>query len=431
VSPYPIWGEGESLENHLSLETMAKLLAGDLSHDELVTEVIPHFLDRCPGCRRRHGEVRNLQEEVGHWDEKVAVFEGPEARELFATLKDLSFDEQLARVLDDESFQTWGLCQLLLRQSLEAGFEDAARAVNYAELAVKISLHLEDTYDPHWVLDLRARAQAHLGNARRILGELRSAEKAFREAERFLSKSMTGNEIVRADILQLKASLRRAQRCFPEALSLVDQALAIFRNHDDFHGFGFSLLKKAKILEDGEDLEGAIAILKGLLGELDPEREPLLSAYAWHNLVLCLAAAGRYEEAEPLLPEVRAQLAAQGKALNLVRLRWTEGRIALGLGRTTAAEETFREVQRDFLGRGMGYDGALVSLDLAILYARERRNSELKRLAVEMAPIFESRDVHREALAALFMFRQACEDERVTVELATELAFQLRRHHQP
>jgi len=408
---------------------MARLLAGDLSHDELVTQVIPHFLDRCPECRQRYGEVRDLQQEVGHWDERVAVFEGREARELFAALKDLPFDEQLALVLDDEGFQTWGLCQLLLRQSLEAGFEDAAKAINYAELAVKISLHLEETYDPHWVLDLRARAQAHLGNARRVLGEFRSAEKAFREAERFLSKSMTGNEIVRAEVLHLKASFRSAQRLFPEALALVDQALAIYRDHDDSHGSSVSLLK-AKILEDGEDLEGAIRILKGLLGELDPEREPLLSAYAWHNLVLCLAAAGRYQEAEPLLPEVREQLTAQGKALNLVRLRWTEGRIALGLGRTAAAEEMFREVQRDFLGRGMGYDGALVSLDLAILYAREHRTSELKRLAAGMAPIFESRDVHREALAALLMFRNACEEERVTVELATELAFQLRRYRQ-
>jgi hypothetical protein len=75
----------------------------------------------------------------------------------------------------------------------------------------------------------------------------------------------------------------------------------------------------------------------------------------------------------------------------------------------------------------MGYDAALVSLDLAILYAREHRTAELKRLAAEMAPIFESRDVHREAMAAFLMFRNACEEERMTVELATQLAVQLRR----
>jgi tetratricopeptide (TPR) repeat protein len=405
---------------------MAKLLAGDLSHDELVTQVVPHLLERCPDCRGQYEEIRRLQEEIGHWDERVALWEGPEAKDLFAVLKDLPFDDQLARVLDDESFQTWGLCQLLLRQSLEAGFEDIARAVNYAELAVKISQHLEDTYDPHWVLDLRARAQAYLGNAQRVLGELRSAEISFLEAEILLSRSMTGNEIVRAEVFHLKASLRSAQRRFPEALALVDETLAIFREHHDSRSSGVSLLK-AKILEDGEDLAGAIRILQELLEELDPEQEPRLAAYARYNLVLCLTEAGRYQEAERLLPEVSAQLAVQGKALNLVRLRWTEGKIALGLGRTAEAEEGFRQVRQDFLARAMGYDAALVSLDLGILYAREHRISELKWLAAEMAPIFESRDVRRESLAALVMFRNACEEERMTVELATQLALELRR----
>ncbi|HEX4964256.1 MAG TPA: hypothetical protein VF173_25770 [Thermoanaerobaculia bacterium] len=415
------------METHLTLETMAKLLAGDLGHDELLAQVIPHFLSRCRVCRRRYEEVRRLQEEIGHWDERVAVMEGPDAKELFAVLKDLSFEAQLALVGEDESFQTWGLCQLLLKESLKLGFDDAVKAINYTELAVKISQNLEDTYDPHWVLDLQTRAQAHLGNAKRVLGELRSAEMSFREAERLLALSMTGNELIRAEVLRLKASLRRAQRRFPEALALIDQALAIYGENEDRYGIGFSLLKKAKILEDSEDLEGAIRILKDLREELDAEREPQLSAYARHNLVLCLTEAGRYEEAELLLPEVRDQLAAQGKPLNQIRLRWTEGKIDLGLGRTGEAEAAFRDVQQDFLARSMGYDAALVSLDLAILYAREGRIAELKRLAAEMTPIFESRDVHREAMAALLMFRSACDEERMTVDLATQLALQLRR----
>ena len=417
------------MENHLSLETMAKLLAGDLSHDELVAQVVPHLLERCPDCRGQYEEIRRLQEEIGHWDERVAVFEGPESHELLAVLAELPFDDQLALVLADESFQTWGLCQLLLKQSLSAGFQDASKAVNYAELAVTISKHLEDTYDPHWVLDLRARAHAHLGNARRILGELRSAEMSFREAEHLLDASMTGNEIVRAEVFRLKATLKSAQRRFPEALALIDQALAIYREQDDLRDAGFSLLKKAKILEDGEDLQGAIHLLEELLVELDPVQEPQLSAYARHNLLVYLTEFGRYDEAEQLLPEVREQLAAQGQVLNLVRLRWTEGKIALGLGRAAEGEETFREVRQGFLERGMGYDVALISLDLAILYAREHRTAELKRLAAEMAPIFESRDVHREAMAALLMFRNACEEERMTVELATQLALEL-RHRQ-
>ena len=47
---------------------------------------------------------------------------------------------------------------------------------------------------------LRARAHACLGNGRRVLGELRSAETAFREAESWLAQSTTGNEQVRAEV---------------------------------------------------------------------------------------------------------------------------------------------------------------------------------------------------------------------------------------
>jgi hypothetical protein len=54
-------------------------------------------------------------------------------------------------------------------------------------------------------------------------------------------------------------------------------------------------------------------------------------------------------------------------------------------------------VQRALLEKQMGYDAALVSLDLAILYAQEGQTAELKRLADEVIPAFESREVHREA----------------------------------
>jgi len=70
----------------------------------------------------------------------------------------------------------------------------------------------------------------------------------------------------------------------------------------------------------------------------------------------------------------------------------------------------------------MGYDAALVSLDLAVLFALEHRTEDLKRLAAEVMQVFESRDVHREAVAALILFQNACEEERLTAELAGQIA---------
>jgi hypothetical protein len=51
----------------------------------------------------------------------------------------------------------------------------------------------------------------------------------------------------------------------------------------------------------------------------------------------------------------------------------------------------------------------------------------MRRLAVEMVPIFASRHIHREALAALTFFRQAVETERAGAELVARVAAYLRR----
>jgi tetratricopeptide (TPR) repeat protein len=411
---------------HPPIETLARLLAGDLSHEELVNEVIPHLLERCPDCQEQHQEILRLQKEFGHWDERVAVLEGRQAIELFAGLKDLPFDEQLSLVTDDESFQTWGLCQLLLKESLDAAFEDAARAINFAELGVKVSQTLGTAYDPHWVLDLRARAHAYLGNAQRVLGELRSADTAFREAESLLARSMTGNEFIVAEVMHLKSSLRRAQRRLDEAMRLTEQSLSIYQQHDALHEeMGVALLKRGKILEELGNEEEAIASLREAVRVAD--KRSRLGLYARQNLALSLVLAGRFAEAEQFLLEVREELEGSGRPLDLLRLHWTEGKVAFGLRRFDEAEALFREVQVEFLSRGMGYDAALVSLDLAVLLAREHRTEDLKRLAAEVMQVFESRDVHREAVAALILFQNACEEERLTAELAGQIAAILQR----
>jgi tetratricopeptide (TPR) repeat protein len=412
---------------HLSLEMLAKWLSGSMEHDEVLSLVVPHFLAQCPMCRERHQEILRLQREVGHWDEQVAVLEGQEAPDLWMQLVEHSYEEQVRRADEDESFHTWGLCQLLLDKSLKAGFGDPRTAVDLANLAIKVAAHLGDAYDPSWVLDLRARAFAYLGNARRILGELRSAEDAFHKAEKCLDRSTSGNTLILAEILDLKGSLRRAQRRFHAALELVEQSATLYREIGDPHGAGIALLKKAQVLSEMGDLTQAIQLLRDSTPPIDPILEPRLFTYARYNLLGCLVLAGRSDEADKLLPEVRNLFQGSAQPLDLVRLRWTEGNIALGLGRLGPAEAAFREVQRDFLERRMGYDAALVSLDLAHLYAREGCRDDLKRLAAELVPIFESRDVHREALVTLLMFQRACEEERLTVEMIQEMAAYLRR----
>lgn len=410
---------------HLPLEILAKWLSGVLEHDEVLRLVVPHFLAKCSICRERHQEILRLQEEVGHWDEEVAVTEGLRAPELWERLAERPYPEQLREVEEDEELHAWGLCQLLLRKSREAVFTDPNKAVELANLALRVVRHLGVAYDTNWVMDLRARCFAYLGNARRVLGELRSAEDAFVKAESCLARGTRGNSEIRAEVLDLKSSLRRAQRLLDEALQLVDESLVLYREAGDEQGIGKSLLQKAKILEEQGDLAGAVELLRRfVVEETDPSK--LCFNYARYNLLGCLVLAERFDEAEALLAEVRS-LRQSMQPIDLIRLRWAEGLIDLGLGRLGPAEAAFREVQREFLDRRMGYDAALVSLDLARLYAQEGCVDELKSLAAELMPVFESRDVHREAFFALLMFQKACEEERLTVDLVRELAIYLRR----
>jgi len=412
---------------HLSLETLAKWLSGGLEQEEMLRLVIPHFLSRCSVCRERREEIARLQKEVGHWDEVVVVLEGREAPELWDRLAERPYAEQLRTVEEDEGLHAWGLCQLLLKKSREAVFSDPGKAVELANLALRIVRHLGTAYDPNWVMDLRARCFAYLGNARRVLGELRSADDAFVKAERCLALSGTGSIEVQAEILSLKSSLRRAQRRLGEALELIDYALVLYREAGELQGAGKCFLKKAKIVEETGDLAQAIDLLRNAAAEIDRSTERQLFTYARYNLLGCLVQANRIAEAEQLLPEVRDFLRDNSHPLDLIRLRWAEGLIHLGLSQLGPAEAAFREVQRDFLERRMGYDAALVSLDLALLYAQEGCVEDLKRLAAELMPIFESRDVHREAIIALLMFQRACEEEKLTVDLVRQFAEYLRR----
>jgi tetratricopeptide (TPR) repeat protein len=413
-------------DSHPSLETLARWLAGRMEHDEVLAEIAPHLFDRCAECRGKRDEIERLLQEVGHWDEEIAVVESRQAPELFAWLGEHPFEEQLRLVDEREDFQCWGLCNLLLKRSFEAVHENPEQATDLAELAVRIAQYLGDVYDPNWVLDLRARAYAYLANAQRVLGELRSAEAAFRNAEQNLKDSTSGNSLVAAEVLDLKSSLRRAQRRLGEAVSLADQGLQLYRENGERRGIAKMLLFKVTTLRELGDLEQAIELLQGDT-EIDPASEPRLYAYARFNLLGCLTQAERHAEAERLLPEVRARFEESAKPLDLVRLRWAEASIAAGLGRHDEAEAAYRDVQREFLDRRMGYDAALVSLDLAVLYAQRGATQELKRLAAEIMPAFESREVHREAMAALIMFQNACEEERLTVKLARHLAAFLQR----
>ena len=323
------------------------------------------------------------------------------------------------------------LCQLLEARSEEAWCEDPVAGVEWARLAVEISGRLdEERYGRGLVADTQAMAWACLGNAYRVASDLRRAEGALDEAELRIQRS-GGEAYAEAQIFSYRASLRNSQGRFREAVKLLDRALAIYRQAKDRHLEGKTLIKKASALAYDGKVERAARLARKGLSLIDPAEDPRLFITARHNLIGYLNEIGSPDEALETLRSTRRLYQDFGEPSHLARLSWLEGRITRDLGRLDEAEVALKEARDFFVRHEIGFDAAMVLLDLATVYDRRGDGAELKRLAAEMVPIFASRDVHPEALAALALFQKAAAAEQVDRALLDRIAAELQRTAMP
>jgi hypothetical protein len=110
-----------------------------------------------------------------------------------------------------------------------------------------------------------------------------------------------------------------------------------------------------------------------------------------------------------------------GDELIALRGLWLRGRVAAGLGQRGEALSLLAQVRREFAAREMDYDVALALLEEAALLLEEGRSEEVILLTEELAGVFRSKGVHREALAALRLFQQAVKRQEATAELARRI----------
>jgi tetratricopeptide (TPR) repeat protein len=355
-----------------------------------------------------------------------------DAPELLAELKRYRFEDQYHLIRLHRRFVTWGLCELLCQESLRLTSVDPGLAVEAAELAVLVSdlLSEDDRLRSCRLYQLRGYAWAHDGNARRVLGDVRNADESFSIAESWweAGEAVVGDALgYEPVLLELKSSLRLAQRRFPEAFQALDRLVSIHTDgrrseHQDRHRAGRALIMKALGLAEFGEPQEAIELLGEAEGLIDVSHDPRLYLCLRHNLLWNLTITEEHEKAKALYSHVATLCQEVGSPLDHFRLRWAEGRIAAGLGRNEQAIQIFKDLRQDFAARGIAYDAALVTLELTALYARKGALAEVKELSLEMARIFHAQDVPREALAALLFFQKAAERERATAKLAREIA---------
>jgi len=443
---------------HLDAETLQRIAARDLDRAEL--RAAGWHLYKCRRCRGRlrqaldDGDLVLERLFAGH--PPVDVFARPEYRSAFtgavsglaASLASRRQQERLSAGWLDEVLAlpaswrvqaverhperaTWSFAEGLLVACQKSWSGDAAEAAELASLALRTLSILRRgepdarSVDRDLLADLEARAWAYLGNCRRLRSDLRGGAEAFRRALLWVERG-TGDGAERGRILDLHASLLRAQRHFAEADQALEQAIRLYGSVGDEGGVARVLIKQAMTAGYAGDLDRAVELDRRALELLAGQRNPRLHLTATHNLLQDLFELGRYDEAQDLLAEARRLEEAHGDAVDRLRIRWFEGNLARDTGNAAAAEEALLAARQSFIEMGMPYEAALVSLDLAVLYTEQGRSSETRELAREMLPIFQSQDVGREALATLMLFQQAALADSLTARLAREVAVAMR-----
>ncbi len=417
------------MEEHLDPETLRRFWRRRLPKDALL-RMLEH-LEVCQGDCAWRLEVHQFDttplwpDGAGKPKAEPATElseEGSDAEDLYQALMRVEPARRSLVVRNHSRYQHPSLCRRLIEESHEARFQDPRRMVELAWLAVALAGTLKPGHlGEQWLADLRAQAEAHLGNALRVNNELQAAEDAFDRAEGWLSQGTRGPLLV-AKVRDLQASLRNHQRRFEAAVALADQAYELYVTAGQYHLAGRTLIKKGEFLRDqGRPILAVVSFVEGLK-MIEAESEPDLLWGAVHNLAVVFLDLGDLDGACRLATQAGKLCEALGKRRQRLVQRWLQARVATAKGDWFEACSTLMELREEYLELGIGIDAALAALDLARIYARQGRLGEVRRLAAEMLPVFRKQDVHREARIALGFFCQAARQELVTLAVVEHVA---------
>lgn len=420
---------------------------------EVGVEVVRHLLAACRSCRaqleamgwgrerlerlvslidadpeetlgRGEPDVSYDEAFAGAWRACLREMDGPRGREPRPQLEELELAlDDLPADVEDLVPET-RLVELFVQRSHAARYQDARLMLRWARLARLMAerCSTEKAGSGTLLADLRARAWGQLGNALRVTGRLREAERALGVAEAYAAAG-TADPMLRVDLFCLRASLYTSQRQFDPAVALLVEAEAICHREGALGALPQCLLRRALATVYSGDPELAIQLLDQAIPLIDARDHHLLFA-AYHNLIYCYIEAGRLQEGLALVAQTRNLSGGVRDDLLGVRVIWLEGRILCELGLLEEAEAQFCRARDSFTERDLGYDAALVALELTAVYVKLGLHVEVRRTIADILPIFSSLRVARELLASLVQLQQS-EDQTQTLQLIRALSREL------
>jgi tetratricopeptide (TPR) repeat protein len=430
--------EGALADIHLTRELLRAVARGDMPPRVLVEFGLQHLTSLCPACREEYLAWKREQSATVDYDSTFRVLpllverhqaevkdKGEGVERDLRTLLRYAHSTRLAKIRRANTrFRGTLLASLLLEESKKQMAGDPQRADELAETAEVV---LSRTRESPGVADLSARAAAYRANVYRLRGNPREARKHFDFARYIIRNRGVTDPLVYAEVDSCEAVLDMEQSRFGRAEELLTRAIALYSLGGAREQAAHPLVTLGLMYYHQGDSAKAVEFTQAAVDAISPERDRRLYLSARYNLSLYLCEAGYYHAAAETLLTDRDLYAQFQDPYTQLRLVWLEGKIAAGFEKFEEAEKAFLATRNGFIQQGGGYDAAMVSMDLALLYAKQGRTADLQALAGEMHKIFEAEDVHREAVAALLLFEDAAKKETLTVESIRNLASYLRQ----
>ncbi|HEV7507992.1 MAG TPA: hypothetical protein VGS07_24120 [Thermoanaerobaculia bacterium] len=319
-------------------------------------------------------------------------------------------------VVNDPEYQSWAFCETLCNESAELAEDDSRQALELVELALKLAPKVSG--DEPLVCGIQEYAWMHLGNVCRARGDLKGAQEAFGRGKEFLVGGMMGilpSLILRDRLEALESALLRDQGKLAEALRKIDEATrsAVYR-----HGASQPALlwEKARLHRRLDQSEAALEALSRADRE-DRTSAPRLLLRIEIERSEALCDLGRYKEVKQLPGSL--QKAARSFPVEGARLLCLEGRVAAGLGRLEEAEAILQRCLADHPKHAVA-NAALLSLEIAALYASQGQAAKLKSLAERTLQLTESLSQYPGAAATLKLCCRLVAQEKLTFERARQ-----------
>ena len=320
----------------------------------------------------------------------------------------------------------------LLQSGRAQRHDNPARMLHFSRLASSAADRLsESLYGTRTVADFRGLAWAELGNAYRVVHDLDRAGRALDCALYWIRRG-SRSSLLQARLAVLFASLFIDQRRFVDARKLLDQAHDIYTANGNFHLAGRALISAGHLAATAAAPGEAITLSHQGLALVDYRRDPQLVFQTLRNMIDCLVELGEFRAARRQLWRARVLFTTNAHRLDLLRLRWLEGRIYAGIGDVERAEVAFRDTRSGFIAARQIFPAALAALELATLWARQGRNHEVQAVAGELVSTFRALGIAREAIGTLLVLQRACELDGRVVDLIEAAAAVLRElQHRP